>query len=113
MSWPLAFGLTLVIELVVLLAVFRHEHRTARVILAAGAGNLLTHPIVYLVLPQVAGSYATYIITAELFAFGVEIPVILALVRPAPWYRAVGASALANGASYVTGLVLHGLLLHA
>ena len=109
MSWPLAFGLTLTLELVVLLAVFRHEHRTARVVLAAAVGNLLTHPIVYLVLPRVLEAYSTYLIVAELFAFGVEIPVILALVRPSPWYRAVGASALANGASYLAGLVLHQL----
>lgn len=106
MTWPLAFCLTVTIELAVLLLVLRAERRTGRVIAAALVGNVLTHPIVWFVLPQVFSTYAAYIIAAEVFAFVAEVPVILALVRPSPWYRAIGASALANGASYATGLIL-------
>ena len=119
MTWPLAFALTLGLESIVLLALFLPQRRAWRILLAAVVANGVTHPIVWFVMTRLVlrygsipsfDAYGTYVILAELFAFGVEIPILVALLRPDPWYRAVTASALVNGTSYVAGLALMALL---
>jgi hypothetical protein len=104
--FPIAFGLTLLVEGVVLWLLFRRHRGLWRIGAAAILGNVLTHPVVFLVLPRWMSDPATYIIIAESFAFSAEIPVIWAVLRPDPWRRSISASALANGASYLLGLIL-------
>lgn len=105
-SWPAAFAITVVVETSVLFALFSSSSGSGRILLAALTANALTHPLVFLVLPRFFSSYGTYIIVAETFAFAAEVPLILLLLRTRPWYMAIAGSALANGASYLVGLIV-------
>lgn len=106
-NWPLAFGITLLVEAGVLFLLFRKEASPRRILATALVGNILTHPVIWFVIPRLVSTYGTYIILAEAIAFAVEVPVIVWLIRPDPWYMSIAGSALANGASYVVGLTFH------
>lgn len=105
-SFPLAFALTLLVEAAVLFAIFRRSRAAWRVGATALAANGLTHPLVFLVLPGWFGTYGTYLVVAESFALLAEAPVIWLGLRPRPGLSALTASALANGASFLVGVLL-------
>lgn len=102
----LAFGLTVLSEGLVLWALFHRERSPLRIALATFVANAATHPVVFLVLPRLFADYAAYVVTAEVFAFAAEVPLLWALLRPRPASRAVSASALANATSYALGLAI-------
>ena len=108
-TWPVAFGLTLVVEAIVLVLLYRRERPLLRILATALVANAVTHPVVFLVLPRYFTDYGYYIVVAEVFAFVAEVPVLWVGLRPDPWYRAISASALANGASYGVGLAIYAL----
>ena len=95
-NWPLAFGLTLVSESLVLYLLFKKNTTVMNIAAALLVGNALTHPVVWFLIPRLVSSYGAYIVFAETFAFAVEVPVILVLIRPEPWYMSIAGSALAN-----------------
>ena len=105
-SWPEAFALTLTLETAVLLVFFWHRAPRWRIVLTALVANAVTHPVVWFVLPKLMTSYGAYIVVAETWAVLAEVPILVAMLRPRPWYVALSASALANLASYGCGLLL-------
>jgi hypothetical protein len=100
-----ALTLTLAIEIpLVLLVLRRAPHR--RVVFVAVVGNLFTHLGVHFLLTAFHLPLPAFEVVAECFAFAIEAAIYAAATRPlSPWY-AVAASALANGGSYVLGLLL-------
>jgi hypothetical protein len=105
-GWPLAFGVTLAVEMGALYLLFRKTDSVGRLAAVVFLGNILTHPVVWFVLPRVMVSHGAYILIAESFALVVEVFVILSLIRPEPWYMSIAGSAFANGSSYGVGLIL-------
>lgn len=105
-SFPLAFALTLLVEVAVLVAIHRRERPLGRILATALGANALTHPVVFLVLPRWIADWGTYLVVAEAFALVVEAPVIWLGLRPEPGLRSLSSSALANGASYLVGMAL-------
>lgn len=107
--WLCAFVLTAIIEIPIVVALTRGTPfpawRRATVALFA---QLATHPAVWFVFPHIVGltgRESTWLsefwaCLAEACLYAIALPG----VRP---LRAVGASALANGASYGVGLLLH------
>lgn len=93
-----AFGFTQLVEAPIYA---RAIERPPRVAWALGA-SALTHPVVWFVFPALwPGGYWSMVLVAEAFAVGVESLYLRALgVR-----RALAWSLLANGASFLLGLL--------
>lgn len=108
--WFRYFLLAIACELVVALPLLRMAdpsriRRFGAVLLA----NLASHPVVWFVLPTLLAPRGVYVVVAESWAIASEV-LVYALVFPAlPLARALAVSALANGASFVAGLVLNRL----
>jgi hypothetical protein len=113
--WCQAFAFTLVVEvpLFVLVAargLTRAERAPIwRLILAGAAGTALTHPLLWFVWPRVIADYTTYIVTGELLVALIESLTFFALASPIRLARAIGASFIANAASYGIGALLQEL----
>ena len=109
-AWAKAFALTVAIELPIatwLLA--RAEPDLRRRLGLVFFANLASHPAVWFVFPALFPSYPAMIVAAESWALLSEA-VFFALAFPAaPWRRALGASAVANAASFSAGLILRAL----
>lgn len=75
----------------------------AQIAVAFGA-SLITHPVVWFVIPRIPGSYELMMVRAELFAVVVEALYLYAL-GVFRMRRAAAVSLLANGASFSLGLL--------
>lgn len=106
-TWLGAFLLTIVTELPVLLVILRRHVALPKVLGVGLAVNLVTHPIVWFVLPRLLLSKTSYLLVAEAFALVVEAGLLWALLASCAPSRALLASAAANGASYFVGLGLY------
>jgi hypothetical protein len=104
-EWALAFGLTQLVEIPVVVRVTRGLPAPAwqRAALAFVA-TLATHPIVWFVMPELGLSEPLRYAASEGWAFGAELVIYRALLPGATWGRAAAASGLANGASFLVGL---------
>lgn len=107
-AWLRAFLLTALIEVPIVLALTREGPvPTPRRLALAFFAQLVTHPLVWYVFPNLSGlSHTSTLVLSELWAWlgeAVFYAVALAPIRPA---RAVGVAALANGASFGVGLLL-------
>lgn len=113
-SWLIAFLLTVAIELPVVVALLRVAEPSLRRRAALGVfAQLLSHPLVWFVFPQLPMAPEASLALSELWALGSECvfyAVALPRLRPA---RALLLALLANGASFGLGEVLRafGLLL--
>jgi hypothetical protein len=110
-TWLWAFLLTAIIEIPIVAALTRRVplplwRRSAIAFFA----QLATHPAVWFIFPRIVGltgREATWV--SEVWACLAEACLYaVALPRCSP-LRAIGVSALANGASYAVGLMLHAL----
>ncbi len=73
------------------------------------AANVLSHPAVWFVFPELGLSYTPMLVAAESWAVGSEV-LLYRLVFPAlSWRRAVAVSALANAVSVGVGVLLRSL----
>lgn len=107
--WARAFALTLGSELALGPWLLPREESRQRRLAAVTAANVLSHPAVWFVFPELGLGYTPMLILAELWAFGSEA-LLYRLVFPAvPWRQAVAVSALANALSLGLGLVLRGM----
>ena len=106
MTWPVAFGLTLLVEAPLYLFATRGQNLRPLTRLAAAVGtSALTHPFVWFVFPPllipVAG-WLAYFVVAETFAVVVEALYLRALRIERPWAISLGA----NATSASIGLLL-------
>jgi hypothetical protein len=104
--WSRAFALTLVVEAIVAFPLLGPEASPVRRMGAACAGQLLTHPSVWFVLPALGMSRLPYLSVAEAWAILGEMALYRLIFADLPWLRALGISALANGASLAAGLFM-------
>lgn len=102
MTWPVALLLTLLIEFPIWWVGSRDSPRAARWLVGLG-GTLLTHPVVWFVFPWHSAPYGVVLVAAELFAWGAEAALAHGLAVRRPWLL----SAYANGASFLTGSLIH------
>jgi hypothetical protein len=102
-----ALLLTLAIELPLVLWWLRSAPRK-RVLAAALLSNLLTHLSIHFGLAWFSLGQAAFVVVAESWAFSCEAFLYWLAIRPASLWKAVAASALANGVSYAMGLLLFG-----
>lgn len=98
MPYAAALGLTLLIEVPIYAFALRR-----RALLPAIAVNLVTHPLLWLVLPPSASLIA--FAGAELAVWTVEFGLLLAWLRR-DWPTIAATAALANSLSCLTGLLL-------
>jgi hypothetical protein len=106
-AWLRAFGLTLLVELPIAVALLaRVEPRALRRAAAVVAANLATHPLVWFLFPALTLARSARFGLSELWALLAEA-IIYVIVWPALRFRrALLISLAANGASVLAGLVL-------
>jgi hypothetical protein len=111
-AWLVAFLITVAVEAPIVLALtrglaLRARRRRPLIVFA----QLATHPLVWFMFPRIVGlTGRTSAALSELWAWLAEAA-FYALVFPGlPPFRALGISALANGASVAAGLLLGGLV---
>jgi hypothetical protein len=111
-AWLVAFLITAAVEAPIVLALTRDlAVRAPRRLLLAVFALLATHPLVWFVFPRLVGLTGhTSLLLSEVWAWLIEA-LFYALVFPGlPAARALGISALANGASVTVGLLLAGVI---
>jgi len=105
--WARAFALTLAVEAPIAVWLLRDADRSRlRRLGAVLAGNLATHPAVWFILPALGLSHLPITAVQETWAVVIELAVYRLVFPTLPWSRALGVSALANGASFAVGLLL-------
>src|SRR4051794_37673903 len=109
-AWALAFVKTIAIEAPVVVLLTRSTLPLARRVAWAIVGQTLTHPAVWFVFPELGLGRPHALLASELWAWLAEAFLYwLAGVCPGV-ARALGVSALANGASLGVGLALRSWL---
>jgi hypothetical protein len=112
-QYAVAAALTLAVELPVVLYIARRARlliSDGRLLLAATAANLATHPALWYLpwalFPETLApaNYGLYLVVAETAVLLVETLVYWRVLVPHRPWLAVAMSALANGASYAAGL---------
>jgi hypothetical protein len=105
--WFRAFALTLAIELPVAFPLLRRADASrVRRIGAIGLANLMSHPIVWSILQRLFVSRTAFLLASESWAVAIEAATYVLLFPRLARSRALGVSALANGASYLFGSAL-------
>ena len=110
MSWPFAFAITELIEVSIGWIIWRENSisKKRKFAILFGA-SLLTHPVVWFVLPFFmfeTYSYEKYLIVAESFAFIAEATYYYCLHVQRP----ILLSLVANMCSFLTGIWYHGCI---
>lgn len=108
MPWLYIFCLTYLLELPVYLILTRRVLRPHLGLLVCLGLNLLTHPLVWFVLPGAIESQVHYVLVAEAFAVLTEGIALVALARWRrwegwPWLSLIGLAFLANAWSAAVG----------
>jgi hypothetical protein len=105
--WLRYFALTVAIELVVAVPLLRPTGATlARRTTAVLVANVASHPILWFVLARVLASRTSLILVGETWAVASEAVVYALVFSEMPRARALGISAMANGASFLVGTAL-------
>jgi hypothetical protein len=110
-EWFPAFVLTVLVESVVVLAGFRDAGvRLPRLILILLFGNLATHQAVWFVYTQLflVGTVG-YVVASETWAAAAEAVFYWAVLPGVPVRRVIAVAVVANGASFLVGLVIREL----
>lgn len=105
-AWAKAFALTVAVESGVAVPLLGHGQTLGRRALAALLAQLLTHPVVWFVLPELRLGFTLYLLLAETWAVVLELIFYRLVFGGLSWRYALGVSALANGASFAVGLLV-------
>ena len=106
-AWLFAFGITMVVELVVAGFMLRGVQAQAwRRLTLIAIGQFATHPVVWFVLPDLALPRPLYVMIAETWAWGVEAVLYATACSSLGFRRALWISLVANGASVIVGEVV-------
>ncbi len=108
-KWLVAFVLTIGVELPVVWFVLRKHSGWLGIVLVCLVANLVTHPVVFFVMPHLFGSFQSYLYTAEIGATLVEAVAYWLLLPEVGPLTGLSASAFANAASLAVGLALYAL----
>lgn len=104
--WPVAFAVTLVVEVPIFMKLAPAELPRWRAAVAGAAGSCVTHPLLWFVwVPSIRG-YTLAVVTGELLVVVIESTMFFLLTQRRSWRRAVAAACLANAASFGVGLLV-------
>jgi len=111
-AWLVAFLITIAVEAPIVLALTRGSGvSTGRRLALVVFAQLATHPLVWFVFPQLPGiSGRTATALSELWAWLAEAAFYAVVFPGVGGLRALGTSALANGASLAVGLLFSPLI---
>jgi hypothetical protein len=104
-AWARAFAATVAVELAVAAPLLGGRAPWSRRLAAVVLANLCSHPVVWLVIPELGLGWPAWIVVAELWAFAIEA-LLYGVVFAGQARRAVVASLAANAASLAVGLLL-------
>ena len=106
-EWALAFALTQIIEVPIVVALTRAAELPAwKRAATAFVATLATHPIVWFVVPELGLGESARVSASEGWAFGAECVIYRLFLAPLGWRASAAASALANAASFGIGVLL-------
>jgi len=107
-GWFAAFVLTLVVEVpIAVLLLRRAEPDLRRLVLLVVFANLVSHPLVWYVVPQlVLVGTPSYTLVAEAWAIAVEALFYWVTIRGLSARRAIAVAVAANAASYLAGRLI-------
>lgn len=105
--WLRAFALTTGVEATVAIPLLRGvEPAVSRRLTLVVFANLMSHPAVWFVFPALAGSYLTKTLLSEAWAVSVEAAFFCFVLPRASRARLWGVSMIANGLSWLVGIVV-------
>lgn len=105
-AWALAFLITQAIEVPIYALGLRRRGWGLAMLLGAGA-SALSHPLVWFVLQPMMeprGSFAAFVVVAELFAWSLET--VYLRLADVPWRRSAVLALVANATSVTLGWLL-------
>ena len=105
-AWIRYFAMTTGVELLVAAPVLGKENPWSRRLFAVVVANFATHPFVWFFLARQGWSRLVLTLVAEPWALLFEALVYALVFTNVPRSRALAASALANAASFVAGMLL-------
>ena len=106
-AWARAFAVTLIVELAVAIPLLKSCGASLmRRTTAVGLAQLASHPLFWFVLPELGLRGFALLCVGEAWAVALELGVYLLAFPNIGRLRALGVSALANGASLGVGTVL-------
>ena len=107
--WLRYFGFTLAVEIPVYIFLTRKDVPASRALIAAVICSAVTHPLLWFawkpLVYSLGGHFAQYIVSGEILVSLIEGFLFFAVARPATFSKALGASFIANAASYGLGAV--------
>ncbi|HZX29952.1 MAG TPA: hypothetical protein VFF03_01245 [Rhodocyclaceae bacterium] len=103
-GWAVAFASTVATECFVLGLMLRGQD-FLKVAWAGFLASLSTHPLLWFGLAGIRSDYAFWVLALELAIAGVEALVLHAVLREVTLRRCVRLSVVANGASFLLGLL--------
>jgi len=107
-AWLIAFLVTVAVETPIVVALTRgHILGPTRRALIAVFAQLVTHPLVWFVFPRLVGlTGRSSLALSELWAWLAEAAFYVVVLPGLSPSRALGVSAIANGASILVGLAI-------
>ena len=105
LTFPLAFFLTVVLETTVLFLILRKKYPFAEIAQNSLFVNLISHPIVWFVVPLFVRTIVSYVVTAELFALFSETILYAYLFKNIGLRYAFFISFACNLTSFLFGLI--------
>jgi hypothetical protein len=105
-AWLVAFLVTFAVEAPIVVALTRASETCVwRRLAFAFFAQLVTHPLVWFVFPYIVGLRGgTATLLSELWAWVAEAVFYALVIRGLTFTRALGVSAIANGASVLVGV---------
>lgn len=103
-AWATSFAFTLAVELPVGAWCLRRAPRT-RTLAVLALATAITHPTLWWLLPRWFDDYWTFVVVGELAVVATEA-LVLRLGALVGWRDAASAALLANGSSYLGGMLL-------
>jgi len=112
--WARAFLLTVSIESLVATPLLVEGGKPvaplSRRLAVVGVAQVMSHPAVWFIFPALGLSYTVSLALSEAWAVGSEIVLYRVVFPELAWSRAAAAAALANAASFGTGILVRYLL---
>jgi hypothetical protein len=105
-EWARYFALTLTVELLVAVPLLGKSYPLARRAAAVLFAQLVSHPVVWFVIPAFGLGRTAFLLVAETWAVAIELALYRLVFPELAWTRAAAVSAIANGASVVVGTLV-------
>ena len=105
-EWAQYFAVTTLVELAVAVPLLGFGEGRWRRVFTVALAQLVSHPAVWFILPELGMRRGTYLTVAETWAVVSELLLYRLVFERLSWARALGVSALANGASLAAGTLL-------